>query len=302
MLDVALLGTGGMMPLPDRFLTSLLVRNQGDLMLIDCGEGTQVTMKMLGWGYKKISVICFTHVHADHISGLPGLLLAIGNSGRTEPIVIIGPSGIKNIVNSLRIITPVLPFNIEYVEIKEKEERFQYLGLEISSIYVEHTLPCYAYKIKLLRKGKFNVEKAKKLNLPVSYWSTLQNGSHVEYNDVVYLPEQVLDEARKGLQVVYSTDLRPSDTLVEFAKDSDLFICEGINATDDTEERARKYKHCLFSEAAVMAKKANVSELWLTHFSPSLTEPEEYEYVVKEIFPNGFVGKDRMTKNLRFID
>lgn len=299
MLDISLLGTGGMMPLPDRFLTSLLVRYSGNMVLIDCGEGTQVTIKMLGWGYKQIGVICFTHFHADHISGLPGMLFAIANSGRTEPLIIIGPEGVKKVVDSLRVIVGVLPFQIEYYDATNFEEVF-YKNMIIKSLPVEHRLPCFAYKIEISRKGKFNPEKAAELDLPVKYWSLLQNGETVVYDGKEFYPEYVMGAHRKGIKVTYTTDLRPSERVIDFARNSDLFICEGIYGEDEKLSKALEYKHTLFSEACHMAKTAHVKELWLTHFSPSLTNPYDFSQFAKSIFENTFVGKDRMTKTLFF--
>ena len=122
MLDVCLLGTGGMMPLPYRYLTSMMARYNGKSILIDCGEGTQIAMKEKGWSPKPIDIMCFTHYHADHISGLPGLLLTMGNAERTEPLLMIGPKGLERVVNSLRTIAPELPFSIVFHELAEEEE------------------------------------------------------------------------------------------------------------------------------------------------------------------------------------
>lgn len=154
MLDICLLGTGGMMPMPSRFLTAMLARLNGRLALIDCGEGTQVTMKMLGWGFKAIDVICFTHFHADHISGLPGLLLTIGNAGRTEPLTLIGPVGLQRIVEGLTLIAPELPFPIEYIELTQDAPNPIRVGaFEIHHCPADHMVKCFAYRIDLKRKG-----------------------------------------------------------------------------------------------------------------------------------------------------
>ena len=151
MLDVCLLGTGGMMPMPNRFLTAMLARLNGRLLLVDCGEGTQVTMKLLGWGFKAIDVICFTHFHADHISGLPGILLTIGNAGRTEPLTLIGPPGLSYVVEGLKRIAPELPFSLQYVELKEETPNpIEINGFRISYALADHLIRCYAYRIDVL--------------------------------------------------------------------------------------------------------------------------------------------------------
>ena len=298
MLDVNLLGTGGMVPLPGRFLTSLMLRYQGNGILIDCGEGTQVAIRAAGLGFKHIGVICLTHFHADHVAGIPGLLLTIGNSGRTEPIYIIGPKYVGQIIDCLRIIAPKLPFEVKYVEITEAGEVFSFDELSISVHPVEHWIPCYAYKIDIARQRKFNADKAKALDIPVTLWSKLQKGETVEYDGKTAIPDQVMGEARRGLSLCYSTDLRPSATLPVFAKDTDLFVCEGMYGDPEDLEKALSHRHCLFSEAAEMAAKAGTKELWLTHFSPSMPKPEEYINVAAAIFPNVYI--DKMSTILRF--
>jgi ribonuclease Z len=301
MLDIALLGCGGMMPLPNRFLTSMFLRLNGRFLLLDCGEGTQVSLKMLGWGFKNIDVILITHFHADHVAGLPGLLLTITNSGRTEPLHMIGPKGLEIVVKCLLVIAPELPFEIIFHEM-EDATNIKIGEFHISSLPVEHRMPCFAYSIDVKRRGKFNINKAKALNLPRTYWSILQKNEMVLYEGKEYLPEMVMGDERKGLKVSYCTDSRPVAALPDFIKDSDLFICEGIYGEDEKLNKAMEYKHMLFSEAATLAKKGNVSELWLTHYSPSLTAPEEFLSVAKDIFENTHLGFDRKTAALLFSE
>ena len=154
MLDVCLLGTGGMMPLPYRWLTSLMLRYNGKSILIDCGEGTQVAMKEKGWSPKPIDIICFTHYHADHISGLPGMLLTMGNAERTEPLLLIGPKGLTRVVSALRVIAPELPFEIECMEIEEQEQTFSFDGFYIDAFRVQHNVTCYGYSVRVPRGGR----------------------------------------------------------------------------------------------------------------------------------------------------
>ncbi|MBQ1931806.1 MAG: MBL fold metallo-hydrolase, partial [Lachnospiraceae bacterium] len=160
MLDVCLLGTGGMMPLPYRWLTSLMLRCDGSSLLIDCGEGTQIAIKEKGWSFKPIDVICLTHYHADHVSGLPGLLLAMGNAERTEPLTIIGPRGVERVVNSLRVIAPELPFEIRFMELTERQQEMTVGPYTLTAFRVNHNIVCYGYSIQLKRAGKFQVDKA----------------------------------------------------------------------------------------------------------------------------------------------
>ena len=268
MLDVCLVGTGGMMPLPRRWLTALMTRYNGSSLLIDCGEGTQVAIKEKGWSFKPIDVICFTHYHGDHISGLPGLLLTMGNADRTEPLTLVGPKGLERVVNALRVIAPELPFEIKFLEI--------------------------------LRQGKFSAERAKEQDIPLKYWNPLQKGQTIEADGITYTPEMVLGPARKGIRLTYTTDTRPTESILRNAKESDLFICEGMYGEDDKADKARGYKHMTFREAAVLARDARVKEMWLTHYSPSLVRPDEFMDKVREIFPNAYPGKDGKSLELNF--
>ena len=218
MLEVGLLGTGGMMPLPYRWLTSLMVRYNGMSILIDCGEGTQVAMKKKGWSPKPIDVICFTHFHADHISGLPGLLLSMGNAERTEPLLMIGPKGLERVVNSLRVIAPDLPFEIRFHEIGSAEESIHFgrpeqgteqvwidipdapllKDLHIEAFRVNHNVTCYGYTILLDRTGRFDVERATALGIPRKYWNRLQKGACIDAATGEEVPAAAANAASSG--------------------------------------------------------------------------------------------------------
>lgn len=300
MLDICLLGTGGMMPLPYRWLTSLMARYNGKSVLIDCGEGTQVAMKEKGWSPKPIDIICFTHYHADHISGLPGLLLTMGNAERTEPLKMIGPKGLAKIVNSLRVIAPELPFEIHFHELSEGSETISVDGLDIRAFRVNHNVTCYGYNIIVNRAGKFDVLKAESLGLEKRYWGKLQKGETVELDGQIYTPDMVMGDSRKGIKVTYCTDSRPTENIIEHARKSDLFICEGMYGEPEKKAKAKEYKHMTFYEAAEMALKAEVNELWLTHYSPSLVRPEDYMGDVRNIFSKSIAAKDGRSVELRF--
>lgn len=300
MLDICLLGSGGMMPLPYRWLTSLMVRYNGSSLLIDCGEGTQIAIKEKGWSFKPIDVICFTHYHGDHISGLPGLLLTMGNADRTEPLTLIGPKGLERVVNSLRVIAPELPFSIRFREINGPEEEFCLNGYRLKAFKVNHNVLCYGYTLELDRAGRFQLEEALRLDIPKKYWSRLQKGETITAEEGTYTPDMVLGKPRKGIRLTYCTDTRPVPAIVENARHSDLFICEGMYGEKEKEEKAREHKHMTFYEAAGLAKAAEVKEMWLTHYSPSLTRPEEYMEEVRRIFPAAKAGKDKMSVELDF--
>jgi ribonuclease Z len=306
MIDVCLLGTGGMMPLPNRFLTSLIVRYNGKSVLIDCGEATQIAMKKKGISSKPIDVICFTHYHADHISGLPGMLLTMGNAERTEPLLIVGPKGLEKVVNSLRIIAPELPFEIQFREITGDEISFELEGMPeftITAFKVNHNITCYGYSMALRRQGKFNVDAANAHGIDRRYWGILQKGETVTAEDgSVYTPDMVLGEERKGIKLTYVTDTRPTDSIVSHAADSDLFICEGMYGEPDKLAKARENKHMTFYEAARLARDAQVKEMWLTHYSPSLVNPVEFLPETRKIFKDTIAAKDGRSIELKFTE
>lgn len=300
MLDICLLGTGGMMPLPYRWLTSLMARYNGTGILIDCGEGTQIALKEKGWSPKPIDIICFTHYHADHISGLPGMLLTMGNAERTQPLLLIGPKGLTKVVNALRVIAPELPFEINCMELSQTEQEIRFDGFRIEAYRVNHNVLCYGYNIVVERIGKFDVQRAMQLNIPKNYWNRLQKGEIIETEEGTFTPDMVLGAPRKGIKVTYCTDTRPTEGIVRNAAGADLFICEGMYGEPEKLQKAREYKHMTFYEAAELAKRAAVREMWLTHYSPSLIHPEEYMREVRKIFPNAVAAKDGRSIDLMF--
>ncbi len=305
MFDICLLGTGGMMPLPGRWLTSCIMRYKGTSLLIDCGEGTQVTLRELGWSFKAIDYILFTHYHGDHISGLPGLLLTIGNCDRTEPVTLIGPRGLRKIVEGLLLIAPGLPFPIVCQELTaeqiQKQQELMLGELYVRPCQADHGVPCVGYSVEVKRQPKFDPARAKEAGIPLPYWRRLQNGEVItEDNGTVYEPSMVLGSARKGLKVTYCTDSRPKESIVRAAQKADLFICEGMYGEPDKQDKAAKHKHMSYQEAAQMARQAQVQELWLTHFSPAMPSPKAYLKEATAIFPNTKAGKDRMMKEFKF--
>lgn len=288
------------MPLPRRYLTALLTKYNGSSLLIDCGEGTQIAIKNKGYSTHSIDTICITHFHADHISGLPGLLLSIGNAERKEPLTIIGPKGLERIVRSLCVIAPELPFPLRFIELTKPEETLELHGYKIEAFRVKHNVVTYGYNLIIERKGKFQLEKALELPIPKNYWGLLQRGETVEYEGKVYEPELVMGAERKGLKVSYCTDSRPIPSIAEHAKHADLFICEGMYGDKEIIKKSKDKMHMTFYEAARIAKESQAGELWLTHYSPSLLRPEPYMDEVRKIYPNAYPGKDGMSVELNF--
>lgn len=303
MIDVCLLGCGGMMPLPKRFLTALLLRYQGHNVLIDCGECTQVALHLSPFSSRHIDHILITHFHGDHVSGLPGLLLTIANNQRTEPLHIWGGTGLRRIVEGLTVICDRLPYRLVLHELPfDTTSTFTTGDLEWQALPVKHRVPCLAYSVQLPRSGRFEVDRAKALNIPVHYWSRLQKGETIIHEDNTWAPEDVLSPPRRGLKLTYATDCRPSEALVELAQGSDLFIAEGLYGDPAKRQDAAEKGHMTFGEAASVAKNANVGELWLTHFSPALLNPQQDLPLAQAIFPNTRVGHNLKQTTLHFLD
>ena len=305
MIDLILLGCGGNMPMPNRFLSSLFINFKGRKILIDCGEGTQISMRMKNCGFKTIDLICITHLHGDHIIGLIGLLSTIGNSSRTEDLTIIGPKGITQAINAIRVLIEYLPYKLIIIENPTGPICLnnEYLKeLEISTLNLDHSTECLGYSLYFKRKAKFNVEKASKNNVPKILWQKLQEGKTILYNDIEYYPDMVLGDDRKGIKLSFITDTRPIDSIPEFIKNSDLFICESMYGDDMDLSKAIKNKHMTFRESATLAKLGNVKKLLLTHFSPSLENPSIYLENATSVFENTIIGQDRLELNLNFED
>lgn len=305
MIDLILLGCGGNMPMPNRYLSSLFINYQGRKILIDCGEGTQVSMRMKNCGFKNIDLICITHLHGDHTIGLIGLLSTIANSSRTEDLTIVGPVGIIETMNAIRVLVEYLPYNINVVE--NPEGSFALLNkhlkdLEISTLNLEHSTECLGYSLYFNRKAKFNVEKANLNEVPKILWQKLQEGRSIEYEGKLYTPDMVLGNDRKGIKISFITDTRPIFTIPEFIKNSDLFVCEAMYGDDLDISKAVKNKHMTFREAANLANLGNVKQLLLTHFSPSLENPYDYIENATSVFNNTIIGEDRLELHLNFDD
>lgn len=305
MIDAALLGTGGMMPLDDRYLSSLLIRCGGRLILVDTGEGTQMSLRKLGWGIRDIDHILITHFHADHIAGLPGLLLTIGNSGRGrgEVLKIVGPRNIQRVVESLRVIAPQLPYPIEYVEMRGSSSDVLAIDpLILRSAPADHDMPCLSYRFDLPRAPQFQPERAKALGLPVQMWKLLQKGQTVEWEGRTIEPGEVLGPPRPGLSLGFLTDSRPTRQLVEFFTDVDLLISEATYGDPADQPKAVENKHMTFGEAAALAAAARAKRLWLTHFSPAVPNPHIYRKEAEAVFHGVEIGMQHLSTTLSFPD
>ena len=268
MIDICMLGTGGMMPMPGRWLSCALIRCGSSLTLIDCGEGTQVPWKALGWGFRQLGAICLTHMHADHVAGLPGVLFMVAHAGRTEPLHIYGPAGSTYIIEGLRRIAPEMPYPVHIHEIKSGAHFSLPGNLHGSCTAAVHGIPCLSYRIELRRNAAFLPDNARALGLPVQLWSRLQQGETLEYNGKRITPAQVLGEPRRGISLAYITDTRPTPALVAFARDVDLLICESMYDSAEDLPLARANAHMVATESAGIAREAG-AHACLLYTSPS---------------------------------
>ncbi len=301
MIDLCTLGTGGALPLPDRGLASLYVRMNGHGLLVDCGENTQTAIRKIGWGFHGIDGMLITHYHADHCGGLPGFLLSMAKAGRTAPFPIWGPTGLKRVVNGLRVVAPQLPYQVELHEFGSEGLTFYAIGLKIQAFRLDHSVMCFGYRFELERPGAFLPERARALNIPVTCWKTLQHGEAVTLEDGrSFSPADVLTAPRRGISFLYATDTRPVKSIVTMGQGTDLMILEGMYGDDEKMPQALKNRHMLFRESAALAQQAETKALVLTHFSNCIDDPEDYIDNARGIFPNTKAAQDLMTLTLDY--
>lgn len=298
MAEICLLGTGGMLPLPERFLTSLYAEYNGKAILIDCGEGTQVAVAKHGLKMSRIDVILITHCHADHVTGLPGLLLSIGNSSRTKPLDIFAPESCLPVIESLMSVCGGLPYKVELHGLPE-DRSFEFEAdmidplLTVKTMPLSHRVSCLGYSLVLRRRPVFLPQNAKAMNIPVEFWKRLHNGETVTLADGLRVPpEAVTGEKKKPLKITYVTDTLPIPELELFAMDADLFICEGMYGIPERKESMNEKRHMLMQDACNIASEAEAKRLWLTHYSPAEKEPSVYAEELRKIFPETVITED----------
>jgi ribonuclease Z len=306
-LEAFILGCGGMMPLPNRHLTSVLLRREGDLFLFDCGEGTQVSLRRLNLRWKKISVIFISHTHADHVTGIPGLLMLSSQVDRDDPLYIIGPPRIAEYIEtSRRVLDMYINYEIIVQEITEAGVVYEGDGFHVRAFPLRHTKPCYGYTLEeSMRPGEFHPEKAESLGVKRGpLWAALQSGLAVKAEDGSEVrPEQVLGEKRAGRKFSFVTDTLAFPEIAGEVSLSDLFVCEGMFERA-LEESAREKRHMTAEQAARIALAAKVKKLALIHYSPRYTE-YELKQVIKEaaaVFPDTVLSRDRMVFPIEYID
>lgn len=306
-MEAFILGCGGMMPLPYRHLTSVLLRREGDLFLFDCGEGTQVSLRRLNLKWKKIDAIFISHTHADHVTGLPGILMLNAQVDRTEPLYIYGPPKIKEYVEtSRRVLDMYINYPIVVKEIEAPCVVHSGKDFYIRAFPLDHTKICVGYTLEELdRPGEFNPEKARELGVPVGpLWAQLQQGFEVKAADgSIVKPEQVLGNKRSGRKFSFVTDTLYKTSIAQEVRGSDLLVCEGM-FENELIDQAKEKKHMTAAQAATIARDAEVRRMCMIHYSPRYTDRELDKLLqeAKEVWPNTELSRDRMNIEIPYVD
>ena len=306
MLTITLLGTAATMPLPDRALSAALAECGGHSLLFDCGEGTQAAARRAGVNLMRADAICLTHYHGDHIFGLPGLLQTQGCQGRVKPLYLIGPEGLQDIWAALRALTGPLPYPVRLLAVDEQPVLLEQLfsgwpaGARLLPIPTRHRVVSRGYRLELPRAGRFEPQQAQALGVPVQQWKLLQRGQAVTVGQTVIQPQQVLGAPRRGLSMVFSGDTAPCAALEQAARDTDLLLSDATYALPEQEDQARQYGHSTYGQSAALAARAGARRLWLTHYSPMITEPEEYLPLAQAMFPAAECGFDGKSITLQY--
>ncbi len=306
-MEAFVLGCGGMMPLPYRHCTSVLLRRDGDLFLFDGGEGTQVSLRRLNLKWKKINAIFVSHTHADHVTGLPGILMLSSQVDRTEPLYIIGPPKIAEYIETSRkVLDMYINYPIVVKEITEPGVVYSGEDFYVRAFPLKHTKTCVGYTLEELeRPGEFNPDRARELGVPCGpLWSKLQHGESVMTDDgKLVRPEEVMGKNRSGRKVSYVTDTMYLPSIADEVRGSDLLFCEGM-FTEEYADQAAEKKHMTAKQAARIAKDANVGKMALIHYSPRYSDFELNGILseAKEIFPETVLSRDRMSFDIPYLD
>ena len=306
-MEAFVLGCGGMMPLPYRHLTSVLLRRDGDLFLFDGGEGTQVSLRRLNLKWKKINAIFVSHTHADHVTGLPGILMLSSQVDRTEPLYIYGPPKIAEYIDSSRkVLDMYINYPIVVQEIKAPAICYEGDGFRVRAFPLDHTKTCVGYTLEEDdRPGEFNPEAAKNLNIPCGpLWGKLQKGETVTAQDGSEItPDQVMGKKRSGRKFSFVTDTLYLDSIAGEVKNSDLLICEGMFA-DEEADQAKEKKHMTSRQAATIARDSNSKRMALIHYSPRYND-KDIDVLQKQaqtVYPETMLSKDRMHIEIPYVD
>lgn len=302
MIDLLLLGNGAMVPLPNRPLSALQMRVGGSLVLFDCGEGTQVQMRKFHWGFRQLDAICLTHLHADHVAGLPGLFHTVANAGRTDPMHIYGPVGTFAVIQGLRVIAEWLPYDMVVHELDDGDTFDLLPGVRASVRLGEHRIPCLGWRIDIDRAPAFQPDIARDLGVPQTEWGTLQRGEPVSVGSRVVQPADVLGPPRPGISFAFTTDTRVTPALRELVTNVGLLVCESTYGRADDNDKAESWGHMTLPQACQFATDTEAGMLWLTHFGGTIDDPASLAPAAKAVFPNTVIGQPGLTTTLAFDD
>ena len=298
MMYAVLLGSGGSCPRSTRPLTSAYLKVDGTTILIDCGEGTQMACYKAGVKIYDISVICLTHLHADHVLGLPGLLLSMdqilkaNREHNRKLVTVIGPPSCKSLVHSLISAAPVKNLAVQFVAIEGNEQSFDFGSFVLKAYKVNHSVECYGYSVEEVMKPHFSLEKAESCGVGEETWKFLQAGYKVVKGDRKYRLNDITEgEPSPRAKIAYVTDTLVCDGVRKAVNGADLAIVEGMYFSDEDRPKLLKSMHMSFEGAATVAKEERVKRLWLTHFSPTITDPLEGLGDARKIFPETYCGK-----------
>lgn len=304
MLTVTFLGTAGSLPTPERSPSAVLINREGELILFDCGEGTQRQMMRAKTGMMRLDYIFITHHHADHILGIPGLLETMAFQGRKEPLTIVGPVRTAEVVDLFdRLCYYSRKFPVRALEL-EAGDTVRMDGCEVEAIRTVHSVPSIGYCLREdPRPGRFNRERAMELGVPPGpLFGRLQRGDAVAGEGRVVRPEDVMGPSRPGRKVVYTGDSRPTPEIEEASRGADLLIHDG-SLGDEMGAWAVETMHSTAGEAAELAERAGVRKLVLTHISsrysddvgPLLADARRH-------FPEVLVAEDLMKIEVKLRD
>ncbi len=306
MIDITLLGTSALVPLPERALTAVTLTCAGHTVLFDCGEGTQSAARKAGVSLMKADFIALTHYHGDHIFGLPGLLQTMCSLDRTAPLYITGPAGLQDALAPILKLAGSVTYDIRPITLPDGGLRPADLvrgwptEAKLAAFSTEHRVPSQGYCFTLERAGKFMPQRARDLGVPVNLWGVLQKGQTVRLGDALIRPEQVLGEARKGLKFVFSGDTAACPALTNAARGADLLISEATYGENEQADLAVDHGHMNFAQAALTASQAGAGLLWLAHYSQMIKDPRDYLPNAARIFENTVCGTDGMSITLGF--
>ena len=297
-MEITFLGTSSAVHSSSRSHPSIALKAFGEVMLFDCGEGTQRQLIYAKISPMKISKIFISHYHGDHILGIPGLLQSMSFRGRETKLTIYGPKGLNNLREAIASLGfPNFDFPLEWIEIDSGTviENEEYV---IKAQRVRHNTLTLAYSIEEIKKPRFQRQKAIDLGVPVGPdFGKLHNGIPVEIDGKIITPDQVLGPPRKGSKLTYSGDTIPCEEMIQFAKDSTLLIHESTYKSED-KDKAMEHAHSTATDAADIALQSNSKELILTHISTRYTEIEDMLNEAREIFENTKIAKDFMKQEI----